>query len=254
MSAPIGATFVIPLENGQYAAARVLDNEGGVTFVVLDGFWGAVPTADEIAGRGLHPLPYGRTDPLLRDNVWKGWFEEELPESFRIVARAPLTAQERAMGYEGTMVFQDPGRLAATLYAQWRWMFDRETLEQEWNRTAAAAEERSRARREGLTLEGMRDERPFSSWTARCGAEVVGRLQRIFRVAAEQLIAVGEGGDQESCAAVLEGVIDALNELDGSRGFIESVERDALVERIEELASLVGLDNRDERLTAHRDW
>lgn len=96
--------------------------------------------------------------------------------------------------------------------------------------------------------------RPFASWKARCGPDVLKRVRAIFRDAAQHLIAAGGSENKEACTAVLRGVVDALNELDGSRGFIESVERDALVERIEQLAALVGLHNGDEALTGHGDW
>jgi hypothetical protein len=79
-------------------------------------------------------------------------------------------------------------------------------------------------------------------------------VRAIFRDATQELITVGGTKDTEACAAVLKKVVDALNELDQPTGFIESVERDAIVQRVEELASLVGLDNLDERLTGHRDW
>lgn len=254
MSSPIGANFAIPLPGGTFGAARVIDNDGGVTFLVLEGFWSGVPTADEVAACALHPLAFGRRDPLRRDNVWKGWFEGDLPDEFPIVTRSQLTARERGMGYDGTMVFQGPHHFADMLHEQWRWIFDRENLKSEWKRSSMDEEERQGKRRDGLTLESMREESPFASWEARCGGEVLGRVRRIFRDATEDLIAAGGIEDQELCAAVLKKVVDALNDLDDPIGFIESTERDALVQRVEELASLVGLDNGDERLTGHRDW
>ena len=69
-----------------------------------------------------------------------------------------------------------------------------------------------------------------------------------------ELMDVNGPKSNEACTAVLEKIVDDLNELDDPIGFVETVEREELVLRIEELASLVGLDNQTEKLTSHRDW
>jgi hypothetical protein len=100
----------------------------------------------------------------------------------------------------------------------------------------------------------MRDELPFASWADRCGVDVLNQVRSIFRGATEELIAAGGNQDKDASVAILRRAVDSLNDLDDSIGFIETPEAEALVRRVEELGSLVGIDNHDERLTGHLHW
>jgi hypothetical protein len=93
----------------------------------------------------------------------------------------------------------------------------------------------------------------FSRGSARDAAHVVREAQRIFRTATKELIGLVSGTRRER-TKVLKRITTELNALDDQTGFIQTVEREQLVTRIEELAALVGISNQDEKLTGHRDW
>jgi hypothetical protein len=236
----------------------VIDTTGGATFVVLDTFWDAPPSPEQLAEPLLMPQPFGQHDDLYED-VFKGWFSGELPADFAVRASVDLPPRvQRLADPSGTMVFQDAEHFRRTLHEQWRWLHDRPALEAEWAARAAKHEEqereRARKRRETVTLPRMLRERPFSSWSERWPASAVREARRIFRAATSDLIALGARSPKAKRTEILRRIVTELNALYDSEGCIETVEREELVHRIEELAALVGLDNADERLTGHRDW
>jgi len=120
--------------------------------------------------------------------------------------------------------------------------------------SASAYEERRNARFEGLSLQKILDEDPFPEWSGTRPEDAVNEARRIFRVATEKLLELEKGSSRRKRRAVLKKVTDEFNRLYNETGCIESVERDQIVERIEELALLVGLNNEDECLTGHRTW
>lgn len=104
-----------------------------------------------------------------------------------------------------------------------------------------------------MTLTKMLRVPLFRRGSAHGAARVVREAQRIFRDATKELIGLESGTNRER-TKVLKRITTELNALDDANGFIETVEREQIVARIEELAALVGLSNRDEKLTGHRDW
>jgi len=78
--------------------------------------------------------------------------------------------------------------------------------------------------------------------------------RRIFHDATRDLITLQAKGTKRQRTAVLKRIVTELNALYDTEGCIETVEREAVILRIEELASLVGVSNEDEKLTGHRDW
>ena len=105
-----------------------------------------------------------------------------------------------------------------------------------------------------LTLEKMATEEPFAWAKGFWPDGVLPAVRQLYRDAAQALIHLRSDGTPEARTAVLRRVVTELNRLDGPLGFIEAVERDVLIPRLEELADLVGLSNDDEELSGHRDW
>lgn len=247
--------FVVPLRVGKFGAAIVVYTEGGHTFLVIDGFWDTRPTAEDLRDLREMPSPFGEPPFPGRAHVFKGWFDGDVPPDFEVVTRRRLTSPQVSMsGAEGTMIFQSARHFARTLSDQWRWLNDHAAYMQELHERSARFE-RARDRREAnLSLESMAGETPFASWSDRWPEERLAQARSIFSKATARLIALQETGTPRARAAALRKIVDAFNELDNTTGLIESVERDAIVARITELASCVGLDNTNEKLTRRRDW
>ncbi len=251
--------IAVPLANGRYGAFCVVDaQEDGCQFFVVDEFWDAVPAQDAVVR--LRPMgpPFGE-NALLDAAVWKGWFPGPVAADFVTLRRVELPASLLRHGSaEGTMIFQNAEHFRGELYRQWRWLHDREALQAEWS-AAAARYEREQARRAAerkatLSLPKMLRERPFTHWREQWPAHAVRAVHAAFRTAVEELIALGATAPRRSKEAIFRRLIDALNAIYDREGCIETVEATELIERIEEMAGLVGLDNENERLTAPRTW
>jgi hypothetical protein len=251
----VGDVFAVPLRVGGFGAAVVIEASGGFIFLVIDGFWNARPAAEDLGEPSLMPLPFGQRPLPGREGVFKGWFDGDVPSDFELVLNRPLTASEKMMrGAEGTMVFQNARHFARTLSDQWRFLNDHAAYRQEIERKAAAFEKSREQRRANLSLETMASETFFAGWSGRWPEEQLARARRIFTDATAKLSALQARGTPRKRSAVFLKIVEEFNRLDNETGLVESVERDAIVERIDELAALVGLDNASEKLTRRRTW
>ncbi|HEY2366116.1 MAG TPA: hypothetical protein VGH87_07020 [Polyangiaceae bacterium] len=238
-----GDLVAVPLPNGVSALVWMIEISGrNHTFLVMD-----TPTRPAKADSSRLPD---------EDDVWKGWFDGECPSDFVVVGHRALSARARgyASNYSGTMVFGDPERLRAELHQAWRLVHDRPALEAEWAVADQARQKRKTARKSTLTLAKLSRERAFARWDEYLPRNVVREVRTIFRDAAKELRALEKCGTKRQRVAALRRIVTRLNAYDDDKGFIESVERDQIIARIEELAALVGLTNEREVLTRHRDW
>jgi hypothetical protein len=80
------------------------------------------------------------------------------------------------------------------------------------------------------------------------------QVHAAFRTATTALIALRPAATRRAKEEVFRQLMAALNTIYDREGCIETVEREELVARIEELAGLVGLRNTNERLTGDRLW
>tara|TARA_R110002072_G_scaffold297438_2_gene470291 strand:- start:72 stop:896 length:825 start_codon:yes stop_codon:yes gene_type:complete len=264
----VGDVFTVPLPRGWWGAARLYEVSPGegerdapsFKFLVLDGFWQRLPTAADVRECPLLRGPFEQWKNSHHKPEWLGWFSERWPDTFLVVTRGRLSSAdlERGSDYSGTVCYQSALGFKEHLHAHWRWVHEREALEADWKRSLERRTARSRAkakaRREGLSLAKLARERPFGHWKEVWSSEVVAETRRIFRVATRELIALEEGARKKEREAVIRHVVDSFNDLDAREACIETSEREQIIDRIEELARLVGLRNTNERLTGHRDW
>lgn len=251
----VGDVFVVPLRVGKFGAAIVIEASGGFSFLVVDGFWDARPGPEDFRELREMPSSFGQKPLPGNADVFKGWFDSEVPPDFEVVARRSLTSHQKSLrGAEGTMVFQNARDFARTLSDQWRWLHDHAAYRQELEQYAARVETARAQRKANLSLESMLHEAPFASWTGRWSDERLAEARRIFSDATAKLIALQERGTPRTRSTTLRKIVDAFNRLDNETGLVESVERDVIIARITELASCVGLDNARERLTRRRTW
>ena len=251
-----GDLVAIPLPSGAFGLIWIItaSAEYGFHLLVMDGFWPARPTARELRGARPSRSGYPRLPPGY-DDVWKGWFDGAMPGDFQVVGRRAPSAIAKAYiaNHSGTMIFGSAERLRSTLHGRWRLKHDRPAYEAELAAAQARLEQAAAERRAAMTLPKMLRERIFESWSDHWPPRVVREARRIFRDATKELIRL-EGAPKRERTKVLRRITTELNALDDKEGCIETVEREEIVARIEELARLVGVNNEDEKLTGHRDW
>lgn len=251
----VGDVFVVPLRVGGFGAAVVVDASGGFTFLVIDGFWNEPPSATDFREFREMPSPFGQRPFPGRAHVFKGWFDGAVPPDFKVLLNRPLSDHHQSMrGAEGTMVFQNARHFARTLSDQWRFTHDHAAYIAELDQRVARFEQAQAQRKADLSLESMLSETFFANWTSRWPEEHLTEARRAFTDATAKLIALQERGTPRKRSNAIKKIVDVFNQLDNETGLVESVERDAIAERIAELAGLVGLDNDGERLTRGRTW
>lgn len=250
-----GSLVAVPLPSGHLAIVwMVAMGSAGprahVRFVIMDGFHATVPKDAQLSRLRVAECPGGVLPGM--DDVWKGCFFGRVPNDFAVIGARALPQHGHAFfAAEGTMVFQSGEHLRKELHRSWRLIHDRAAVEAEWAKADARAREIAEKRRRTRTLPSMMNERAFAkTWPKRAAAEA----RRIFREATADLIALQSKGTKRQRAAVLKRVVTEFNALDDRVGCMETVEREQVVARVEELAALVGLSNEDEALTGHRDW
>lgn len=250
-----GDLIAVPLRAGLYGLVWIVEVEGrSVRLIVMAGTWATLPSA--VAATKTRPArARGPRLPGYGPH-WKGWLQGKLPADFICVGqRTPPAAIRAAIAQSpGTMIFGTGERLRLELLTAWRFEHEREAITAEWAAAAAAHATKDASRRAQLTLPKMLRERAFASWKGARSPSEIRRVRAIFRTATTALIGLEASGTKAQRRRVLRGIVTELNALYDETGCIESVERDDVVERIEQLAALVGLSNDDEQLTGHRDW
>jgi hypothetical protein len=259
-----GSLVIVPLPNGTYRVLWMLEagtyegfgrlnGKGYFSFVILEGFLPSIPGKDELAALRVAERPRGAVPGEV--NAWRGCFFGDIPDDFLVVGVRTVPPEDDPLrAYEGKMVFQGAENVREELHGDWRMIHDRPALEAEWARDQEAREQRAAERQRTRTLPKMLREKIFASWSEMWPPRVVREVRRIFRDATRDLIALQAKGTKRQRTAVLKRIVTELNALDDKEGCIETVEREAVIRRIEELAALVGVSNEEEKLTGHRDW
>lgn len=253
-----GSLLVVPLPSGSFSVIWILEagtyeGSGHFRFLIMHGFLPAIPEEADLPELRLAEAPGGALPGS--ENVWKGCFFGELPNDFAVVGKRTLPPNGHPLfAGEGTMVFQGGEDTRTQLHRAWRLIHDRPALEAEWARSDAERQKVADERRRTRTLPGMLREHVFPGWAEMWPPRVVREARRIFRDGTRDLLALQEKGTKRERTAVLKRIVTELNALDDKEGCIETVEREEIVARIEELAAVVGLSNEGEVLTGHRDW
>lgn len=253
-----GSLIVVPLPSGTFSVIWILETgtyegSGHYRFLIMDGFLPAIPEEAVLPDLRVAEAPGGAFPG--RENVWKGCFFGDLPNDFTVVGKRTLPPDGHPLfAGEGTMVFQGGEDTRTQLHRTWRLIHDRPALEAEWARSEAERQKIADEGRRTRTLPGMLRERVFPGWAEMWPPRAVSEARRIFRDGTRDLIALQEKGTRRQRIAVLKRIVTELNALYDAEGCIETVEREEIVARIEELAAIVGVSNEGEALTGHRIW
>jgi hypothetical protein len=124
-------------------------------------------------------------------------------------------------------------------------------------RATEAAREKERRAYKPLpgTLEDFRQQTPFPRWGGYVEPAALRGARRIIRETIDALIALGPDAPEPARIDEVRNCVERFNQLDVRfGGFIETIEREHICDLIEELASLIDLDDYDNALTGDRDW
>src|SRR5262245_52769703 len=179
-----GATFAVPLADGQFGACRVLRVRPEAEISLL----AATPY--------VGPQPPALSDPRLRTILvmdgldfdhwpcvlWQYWVEPP-PKGFRYLGLVePSPAEERMNPDAYNKFWYYYGKY---IWQEWRWLHDREALiaeyEKEFGPGSVRQVLREKKRQAEMTLEKLRKERFFADWEGHVAPEIVRQSRKIVR-------------------------------------------------------------------------
>lgn len=254
----VGDVFLMPLEDGRLGACRILRTnaeEDSVLVAATNWVGTEPPDLSE---------PQLRTILLKSHHAWKGapcahWvIQNAVPETFtHLGSILPTSEEEKLTGQFSTSWNYFPEQV----FLQWRWDNEREQVlaEEEAEREQQRAEQEAQYRAykplPRVTLEELR-RLPMPEWSGYYDPAGGRRGRRILRDTLDELIELGLEGPVPEKLDVIRQCIERLNILDDEdEDFdIDTMERERLCNWVDDVASLVALDDFGTILTDTRDW
>lgn len=247
----VGDVFALPLDDGRWAACRVLTKATGPVRVVVQSLaWLDDALPDDLSDPRLS------TPLILTHHSWHGrpyfhWVTDPVPADAVYLGRLSLSQADLALeaDSEGSWsTFRLQPRL------QWRWDHDREAVLAEDARAQQdqeSAEHQQQFAYQPLPATSLHEKRratPLRGWTGSRESEEVRLARRILRDLMDELIALEDDGDEVTRFDAFCRAVNRFNDTD----FIDTLEREEICEELLDLADLVGLTDYD--VASWRDW
>jgi hypothetical protein len=209
----IGATFAVPLADGQYGAIRVVGVDpkkdgGGVWFAATEYVGPKPPKLEEPALARIQILDTSGFSHAPRPCVW--WQREPPPGDFPFLGLVKTTkAENRSVVEQGIEWHKSWEEWAAIILHQWRWDHDRDGLirgkyDNERKSTSA------KRRRYEKTLAELSQGRFFEGWDEFVPAKVTRAARKIARETVEGLIELGANPSKRKATPVLRKFIESF--------------------------------------------
>ena len=239
-----GAVFAMPLADGRTGICRVLRvelNENRKPHALI--------AASDWIGAKLPPIddPAIRHTLVLTHHSWNEepevlWVGEPPPPKFLKIGEIKLTAADKKRDSNSYSAWES---LAYQVLAQWRWEHDREALLREDAKEATAnqkkqaqmAADRTRYLAQ-VTFRQLLSTNLFPAWeehppypTKKFTRDLEKLVKDFIRVLAQ----AEKPLQRELVATQLKNCVHKINALDGNNGCIETVEREDLFDRFEEI-------------------
>ncbi|WP_020470039.1 hypothetical protein [Zavarzinella formosa] len=254
-----GSTFAVPLADGRFGACRVLRADSDREMSLF------------AATEYVDSRPPDITNPLLRTILtangtyylislgrcvkWQHWIEPP-PRTFKYVGVVEPSAAEARINLESFSKFWD--HWPDGILAEWRWRYDRPALVAEFDRNnGPGAWQRffeTRTKQKQMTLEKLKKATFFSNWNGAVPAAAIRESRKLIREAVEALIALGPKPTKKLSQAIVRRCVEGFNGLDEKHEFITTIEREDIIEQIDEALRVAGLKDYDDWADRWRDW
>ena len=142
--------------------------------------------------------------------------------------------------------------------AEWRWAHDGAAVmaEDAVEATAAEARQADANRANGaITLESFQKRKLFADWEGHVPRKMIAAARKLVKETAARLAALGPKLPRRKARAILRDCVVAFNELDEANDhWIETTEREDIVDAFDILARLAGFADEPELADEWRDW
>ncbi|MCE9533400.1 MAG: hypothetical protein K8T89_20090 [Planctomycetes bacterium] len=256
----VGSTFTVPLADGRFGASRILrvDPEREMSLFAATEY--------------IDSRPPEISDPLLKTILvaneiyamiglgkcvkWQYWLEPP-PRQFKYIGVVKPSAAEERLDPENFSKFWD--HWAAGILVEWRWRHDQPALEAEFDkaRKEPGAYRRFIAKRKKeveITLEKLKKVKFFNEWQGHVPAAALRESRSLIREAVEALIGLGRKPTKKLALPIVRLCIEGFNGLDEKYEFISTIEREDILDQIDEVLRVAGAKNYDDWADGFRDW
>lgn len=215
--------------------------------VIADAVFATPPTLAQLTKRTLRPM----FCEYLPSPVPGMYFIEDGPLPRGVTLLGTLSSPPACPHY---VCYAAWSSFALIFDLQWRHLHERDKVAAAAEKARAAAEKRAlaatRKRRAG-GLAGMKRRTPVAAWTGLVPAKHAKAVRALITQAITDLAAA----PPKKRLAVVKQLVERINEYHDEAGsFIDTPEREALLESLEDLAHVGGLGSIAAKLDAWRDW
>jgi hypothetical protein len=260
---PVGQVYAFPLGDGRFGACRVIregtaaEHSVGEFLVAACAYIDDAPpsTVDRPDVRRMLPLThhfYGKIGEL---KPLGGWVNGPPPKEFISVGTLAPSADDLAAKVHHFIYWS---AITEGVLDEWRWAHDRDAVLAE-DAVEAAEVQRRQAEADrakaAVTLASFQKQKLFPDWADPTPRKMIGAARKVMKEAAAQLEALGPKPDKRKARAILRRCIETFNELDEANDhWIETIEREDIVETFDILARLVGFSDDANLADEWRDW
>lgn len=258
-----GDAFAVPLEDGRYSVCRVLIDRESYPNLSIDAVlcvgssWigDDIPEANNPALRSILILNHHS----FNDQPLAQWTGDPVPEEFVPIGTIEPTPAECQPYYN----WPSHGhwlRMQIQPFLQWRWDHEREAVlseDAEQDRLEDLELARRRKDRqeflELITLDDLCKHTFFENWSYP-PEKVIEASRQVMSETVQKLSKLKKSASQKRRLQILQQCIEAFNALDEEYEFIDTVERDNIIEEFEAIVHACGLGDHEDLADEWRDW
>jgi len=183
------------------------------------------------------------------------WVNGPPPKTFVRVGHIPPSEADLAADVLHYVVWS---AITEQVLAEWRWAHDREAVMADDLANAAAAEQRqaeANRAKAAITLASFQKRMLFADWEGHVPRKMIVAARKVMKETAARLAALGPTPPRRKARAILRDCVVAFNELDEANDhWIETTEREDIVDAFDILARLAGFADEPELADEWRDW
>lgn len=256
-------------DTGRYGVVKILGinpdtpgqrEENLVCYVVLDGVFGTMPAPKDVSNLTVLKMKRFAYDNKVAAERIRADTTNTLTD-FTFITRVDLTPAEQKI-LRNTTNYSGLGAANTNVEMEWRWRNDREQViadvaRDEADRAAKSKEYEAQKKQhlDSLRFEMFLDGQIFVAWQKYLPDSVVQDLEAQFAQSATALCELGSKPKRGQVRAVLKALVTDINTLNMRQGgFIETLHREYLCDRISDLAYLASQPKLIDEVDDWRDW
>lgn len=245
----------------QYGACRVVGlRENGAVVAALDWLGEGIPELEDLEDAPVLKRFWwpNRTEEFPKNRASFGRVTETRPRWWTRIGNVDLSDAEAELGRETSTISGGNGWLAIRISVRqgWEWRNNREEVQRRRERAREELRRETEKRVRAFdSLAEMRQQDHFHSWREYMDDELVDASKRIIDRAIDEFDELPDDVPESKRVDVIRRLVEAFNELNVQHDhFIETLERESIALKIDQLLELVDLAHLGDLDDRWREW